>query len=89
MKYTLLIRVFVLFLATTICLTSCGFRLRGEQGSPKWLKKGIAIDVTNGISAWKSLLHPRLEAAQIPVYDNVKRAPYVLIIQKETIHPKD
>ncbi len=72
-------------IATLFFTTACGFRLRGSETSPAWLKKGVAIVVEDAAHNWKPLLHDSLEAAQIDVIDNPKKAPYWLIIKKEKL----
>ncbi len=66
-------------------MTSCGFRLRGLDASPAWLKKGLAVVVEKAAHDWKELLKDPLEASHIRVIDNPKKAPYWLIIKKEEL----
>ncbi len=66
-------------------VASCGFRLRGLDDSPKWLRAGVAIVVENAAHNWEKLLREPLEASDIRVVDDPKKAPYWLIIKKEKL----
>jgi LPS-assembly lipoprotein len=74
-----------LLLLITAIITSCGFRLRGLDASPAWLRAGVAIVVENAAHNWERLLREPLEASHIRVIDNPKKAPYWLIIKKEKL----
>lgn len=68
-----------------ILLCCCGFKLRGTDGDVAvHLKKGIAI-VDKTSDAWQRILRPRLEAAGITVVDDAKKAPYKLIIHRQSL----
>ncbi|MCH9689233.1 MAG: hypothetical protein K0U24_01645 [Gammaproteobacteria bacterium] len=76
--------IFCCFLIAAL-LTSCGFQLRGTETSPAWLKKGLAIVVENAAHDWKELLRDPLEASHIHVIDDLRKAPYWLVIKKEEL----
>lgn len=82
MKY--LRNIFIFFIITNL-VTGCGFKLRGSETSPAWLKKGVAVIVEHAAHDWKDLLYESLEASHIRVIDNPQKAPYWLIIKKEEL----
>ncbi len=69
----------------TALITSCGFRLRGLDASPAWLRAGVAIVIEDAAHNWEKLLRDPLEASHIRVIDDPKKAPYWLIIKKEKL----
>lgn len=80
------LQVALIFVVGLALITSCGFRLRGTSGqTPTHLKSGIAIKVENATNDWERVLESRLEAADIPLIQDEKQAPYVLVIQKENL----
>lgn len=76
---------FLIFTLSLTLIASCGFRLRGTSGDmPIHLKQGVAV-VDKTKDNWEPILKPRLSAADIPVIDNPKKAPYHLVIRRQKL----
>jgi LPS-assembly lipoprotein len=73
----------ILFLSALIL--GCGFRLRGTDDAPTWLKPGIAIRVEGNAKNWERYLKNSFEASHIRVITPPEKAPYALIIENETL----
>jgi LPS-assembly lipoprotein len=74
----------ICFLILTLCLTGCGFHLRGTQNMPRWLNK-IAIIVQNAQPDLKPLLRDQLQAYHIRVCEDPSVASYWLVIESDHV----
>ncbi|WP_081964878.1 LPS assembly lipoprotein LptE [Legionella norrlandica] len=71
-------------LIVLLCLTSCGFHLRGMIDIPKWLNN-VAIISNDGNKELTSLLKSQLEGYQIDINPEPARATYWLIIKNSNL----
>ena len=75
----------IIMLGLLLLLSACGFHLRGLNEFPTWLRPKVAIISEDDARDWEAYLKPLLSAGDITVTSDPKQAPFLLIIEKETL----